>query len=239
MDLSIALAAVIVGYLAGSISFARLVGGFVAPGEDLAKTEVKEDGEKYIFTAVSATSISIRKGPVLGCFTSMLDMAKAAVPTLIFKISFPNSPYFLLTAAFAVVGHNWPIFYRFRGGRGLSPLIGGMLVIDWAGAFVANLIGMILGMALFRDVMLTYAGGAILIIPWLWYRTADWWHLAYALLVNLSFWTATIPDLRQYLRLRRRGVFRDFRQTMSITHAGRTWERIRNRLGLREETEGQ
>ena len=81
-------------------------------------------------------------GARYGCLVGILDILKAAIPSLVFKLWMPDAPYYLLAAALAVVGHNWPIYYRFQGGSGLSPSYGGMLVVDWLGVVVTNILGL-------------------------------------------------------------------------------------------------
>lgn len=228
----IAVAAAIMGYLFGSLSAARMVGRFVAPHEDISKTEFAVPGgeEKFLMTAVSATSISLRAGPKFGCLTTLLDMAKVALPTLAFQLWFPNQYYFLIAATMGVVGHNWPIYYRFRGGRGFSAVFGGLLVIDWIAIPVTSLAGMVFGLLIFRDVLLAYMAGMWLMIPWLWFRTYDVAYLTYAIVINILFLVAMLPDLRQYFKFKREGKVNlaDALQTTDMRHL----TNLADKLGL-------
>lgn len=228
MDGTIAVIAAIIGYLFGSISFTRLIGKIAAPNEDLSKTEFSVPGvdTKVVMTAVSATSLSMRKGPKAGCPTSILDMLKVTLPTLGFKWLYPDAPYFLITAAAGVVGHNWPLYHQFIGGRGLSAIFGGLLVIDWLGILIPNLLGMIIGIAIFQDVLIAYAAGTLLLIPWLWWRTNDFWHVAYAVAVSAAFLIAMLPELRQYIQARREGKMPDLKTALATTDMGRGLEKM-------------
>jgi glycerol-3-phosphate acyltransferase PlsY len=85
--------------------------------------------------------VRLQLGARYGCLVSILDMIKAAVPAFIFKLLYPEMPYYLITAGMATVGHIWPVVHRFKGGRGLSCIIGGMLIVDWVGVLITNLIG--------------------------------------------------------------------------------------------------
>ncbi|MBN1219861.1 MAG: glycerol-3-phosphate acyltransferase [Anaerolineae bacterium] len=207
MGLLIAFVAALIGYLFGSISAARIIGRFVAPQEDISRTELAVPGsdEKFTMTAASATSISLRVGPKYGCLTTIIDMLKVALPVLAFKWWFPESYYFLIVATMGVVGHNWPIYYRFKGGRGFSAVFGGLVVIDWIAIPITSLLGMVLGLIIFRDVLLAYMAGMWLLIPWLWFRTYDMAYLAYAVIVNILFLVAMLPDLKQYFKFKREG----------------------------------
>lgn len=240
MDWTLALLAAVIGYLCGSISFARLVGRIVAPQEDITRTEfaVPGTGEKLEMTAVSATSISMRVGARYGCLTSVMDMVKVAVPTLAFRLWHPEAPYFLIAAAAGVLGHNWPAYYRFKGGRGFSAVFGGMFVIDWIAIPVTSLVGMFLGLLLFRDVLVAYMAGLWLMIPWLWFRTHDLAHLAYALAVNIMFALAMSPEIRQYVRFKREGKV-TLSAAMQSSDMGRGLLKMASRLGVLKESSEQ
>jgi len=233
MDPLIALLATIVGYLCGSISFARLVTRIVAPDTNVTQTEVEvgDSEEKITMGAVSATAVSMHIGPRFGFITVVLDMLKTALPALVFKRVYPDTPYFLITATAGMVGHIWPLYHRFRGGRGLSTVYGGMFAIDWIGVFATSLGGMFLGIFVLRDVLVAYMGGLWLTIPWLWFRTHDLAHLAYALAVNVIFGLAMIPEIRQYIKFKREGKEVDISHTMQYTGMGRGIYKMARRFG--------
>jgi len=234
MDPLIAFLAATIGYLCGSISFARLVVRIVAPETDVTKTEfeVPNGEEKITMGAVSATSVSMHLGSRFGFITVVLDMLKTAIPALVFKRVYPDAPYFLVTATAGMIGHIWPLYHRFQGGRGLSAVYGGMFAIDWIGVFATSLAGMFLGIFVLRDVLIAYMGGLWLTIPWLWFRTHDLGHLAYAFAVNIIFGLAMIPEIRQYVKFRREGKGVDISQTMQYTGMGRGIYRMARRFGV-------
>lgn len=207
MDPLIAVGAAAVGYMLGSISFARLIAGIVAPGKDLSKIEcaLPESEEVFRSDSVSSTAARIHLGTRYGCLTAIFDILKVALPTLAFKLWQPDVPYYLIVAATGLVGHDWPLYHGFQGGRGESPIYGALLVIDPLGVLVTNVAGWILGMAIGHLLILRWAG-LVLMIPWLWFRTESWPHLAYILFANGVYWTTMSGELRQYFRLSRSGV---------------------------------
>jgi acyl phosphate:glycerol-3-phosphate acyltransferase len=222
MDLTIALLAALVGYLLGALSFARIVARFAAPDADISSTMMEIPGKDVglEMKSVSATSVMMHTGPKYGCLTSLLDMAKVSIPTLYFMLMYPGETYFLITAVAGVAGHNFPIYHKFKGGRGVSPIFGGLLVIDWLSIPVTVLVSNILGLALFRNVMLAYTGFTVLLIPWMWFRFHDWAYVAYAVAVTLLFYLAMIPELKQYYQLWRAGELEDIdmEEVMGTTH---------------------
>lgn len=239
MDPLIALVAAAVGYLCGAISFARLVGRIVAPQGDLTQTEIKLDStdDKVIMSAVSATTVSMRLGSKYGFVTVVLDMLKIAVPTLIVKLLYPEAHYFLITAAAGMIGHIWPLYHRFRGGRGLSAVYGGMFAIDPIGVFVTSIGGMLLGLFVLRDMLVAYVGGLWLLIPWLWFRTHEVAYLVYAVVVNIILLLAMLPEAKQYIRLRREGKGDDLAEVMQLTGMGRGIYKMAKRFGVIQEVD--
>jgi len=194
------------GYFLGAVSMARLFGSLVAPGEDVSSEEyrVLED-DSISLDIASATNVSQKLGPRFGCLVSMLDMLKVFVPTLALKLAFPDQPYFLFAAAAGVVGHNFPVYYRFKGGGGLSSAMGGLLAVDWLAVIATPVAGMILGMGLLRDAYVASTLWLFLLVPWFWIRTHDWGHVLYAAVMIVSFLVATLPLTKQYLRIRKKG----------------------------------
>jgi glycerol-3-phosphate acyltransferase PlsY len=192
-----ALAAAI-GYLFGSISFARVVVRLSGRNVDIGHWEVRlPTGETFTSNIVSATSVRLALGSRYGCLTSLLDMAKVALPVLALRLWAPDQPYYLIAAAAGVVGHVLPVWYALRGGHGETPILGGMLVIDPIGLIVTTILGFGIGF-LVGHILAVRWGGLLLLIPWLWVTTADPWAVGYILVaLGLYFW-ASARDLLQY-----------------------------------------
>jgi glycerol-3-phosphate acyltransferase PlsY len=239
MDSWLILIAALVGYLLGSISFARLIFRWVAPGQEITGMELDIPGsdEKAHISAVSGTAVSTKLGAKWGGITAILDILKTLIPTLVFRFLFPGTPYFLIVAAMGLVGHNWPLYHRFKGGRGISPIYGGFLAIAPLGTLVTAIISMIVGLFVLKNVLISYMGGLWLMIPWLWLTTRDPARLAYVLFVNVVFALAMIPDIRGMRDRRRRGVEGDFMASMDMIPMGRMMKKMANRFGLMMETE--
>jgi hypothetical protein len=78
--------------------------------------------------------------------------------------------------------------------------------------------------------------GLWFVIPWLWFRTHDPYHVAYGLAVNVIFLLGIIPEMRQYLRLKREGKGVDVSEAMQQTGMGRGIYKMGRRLGLLDDT---
>jgi glycerol-3-phosphate acyltransferase PlsY len=210
--------AALVGYMVGSISFARVITKVVAPEQDIDVIEIELPGGEAAFqsNAVSATTVRLHLGRRYGCLVSMLDMLKAFVPTLAVKLAWPDDALYLIVAGMVTVGHIWPVFHRFKGGRGLSPILGGMLVLDWLGVMITNLIGLIAGTFLGNNLVVLTGTGIVLMIPWIWIRSSDPAQVAYVAAMNLLYWTAMIPEWREYYRLWREGELKGFNEAEEL-----------------------
>ncbi|HEX5808030.1 MAG TPA: glycerol-3-phosphate acyltransferase, partial [Anaerolineales bacterium] len=217
----------------------RLITRLLAPGLDLEKVRLPNpdgsEGEPLL--TVGATTAAMKLGPRVGCAIGLLDILKAFVPVLAIRLLCPDQYYFLVAGLFAVVGHNWPVYYRFRGGGGMSPTLGGFLAVDWLGTLVANVIGMLFGFAVIRDVFFAYVGWTWFMIPWLWIRTRNPVFVIYALAVNLIFFLALLPEIRRYLEVRKSGVI-DMQQGMEVTPMGRGMLKMARKMGFFKEKGG-
>lgn len=212
------------GYLIGAVSPARIILRFKAPGEDPGRgTDVPLEGSEKTMRlhTVSASSVSVRLGSRYGFATYVLDMVKVFAPTLAARLLFPESRLFLAVAFGAMVGHVWPIYHRFRGGRGLSAVYGTLLAIDPPGIFATAIPGMLFGLVVLRDMLMAYLVGIVLVIPWLWFRTHDLYHLAYAVAVNLVFILAMIPEIRDWRRIKKEQGWNSTRRVMALSGMGR------------------
>ena len=126
---------VALAYLLGSIPFGYLLVR-IFRGED-----VRQSGSGNI----GATNVS-RKSPLLGLFTLLLDAAKGSTAVLLagFFSRGAVSPLVFremsLAALCAVVGHMFPIWLKFRGGKGVATGLGSFLIIAPKAVLIAIVI---------------------------------------------------------------------------------------------------
>jgi acyl phosphate:glycerol-3-phosphate acyltransferase len=122
-------------YLLGSIPFGYLLVR-IFRGED-----VRQSGSGNI----GATNVS-RKSPVLGGLTLVLDALKGtAAVALSYEladrlVAIPTYEQLALAALFAVIGHMFPVWLKFRGGKGVATGLGSYLVIAPKAVLVAAVI---------------------------------------------------------------------------------------------------
>lgn len=236
MDLAFFLFAVIGGYLIGSISFARLVTrGWT--GRDVTQFEVPVEGtdERYKVVSIGANSVSSVLGPKAGMIVSLLDILKIFLPTLFCKLYFSDQPvYALIVAVSGLMGHIWPVYYRFHGGAGFSAILGGLLVIDPLAIVVSNVVGLLLGLVVFRNMVVVSLSWIWLLIPWFWWRTGgDPAHVIYAVVLNLLFILAMVPEIKMAMKYRREGKILEYGiGALSSTPMGRGMLKMARAIGF-------
>lgn len=207
----------LIGYLLGSLSFARIVVHIVSPESDLSGVEVQVPASQARFqsSSISATSVNTLLGPRFGCLTSLLDMTKVGLPALLLKLIFPEFPYFLIYISFGTLGHIWPLYYRFKGGRGMSAILAGFAVADWQGVLITLSISLIVGL-IRKDFYIGNKLSILLMIPWLWFRTQSWMMLLFAISLNLMNLIAAIPEIKEIKRLRKEGRLKEFLRAETV-----------------------
>lgn len=114
---SIALSLVL-AYLLGSIPFAYIIGR-------IGGLDIREVGDRNVGTF----NVFRHAGLVAGIATLIGDVGKGAIAILVAKALSGYELVVFGAGVAAVIGHNWPIFLRFRGGRGLAVVIGVLLVL--------------------------------------------------------------------------------------------------------------
>jgi glycerol-3-phosphate acyltransferase PlsY len=164
-----------VSYLLGSIPFGYILVR-IFRGED-----VRRSGSGNI----GATNVS-RKSPVLGVITLLLDALKGAGAVLL-AISLSGHhgavpPYRVmsLAALFSVLGHVFPLWLKFRGGKGVATGLGSFLVIAPKAVLVAGAV-FVLVVLLFRYISLGSIV-AVALFPLLAWILDEYGHARVALL---------------------------------------------------------
>ena len=110
----------VVAYLLGSVPFGLLVGG-VLGGRDVRKAGSGNIG---------ATNVSRVAGPFAGILTLLLDAAKGSVAVLAAARLTEDSAVWIIVAGIcALLGHCYPLWLHFKGGKGVATAAGVFLVL--------------------------------------------------------------------------------------------------------------
>lgn len=123
---------IVFGYLLGSIPTAYVAGQLIK----------NIDLREYGSGTVSGSMVYEHVGRWVVVPVGLFDIAKGAIPTWLGLQLGLGELVSVIAGLAAVLGHNWPLYLRFTGGRGLSPYMGLMLVIfPWGAVWVLALLG--------------------------------------------------------------------------------------------------
>jgi glycerol-3-phosphate acyltransferase PlsY len=155
---------ILVAYLIGSIPFGYLIVRMTGRGD------VRETGSG----GTGATNVSRRAGKVAGLLTLVLDAAKGAFAVLVAGVALSgqratiNVRWVVAAAAIAAIaGHIFPVWLKFRGGKGVATAAGALFMVAPFALLCAGLVFVIV-VALTRYVSLGSLAAAVLIPFFLW-----------------------------------------------------------------------
>ena len=109
---------IIISYLFGSIPF-----GFI-----LTKAFLKKDIRKIGSGNIGATNVLRTGNKIIGYTTLILDILKAVTPVIYVKFNFPEFLYIASLCSF--LGHVFPIWLKFKGGKGVATYVGILFSIN-------------------------------------------------------------------------------------------------------------
>ena len=170
MDILAYLAIAVIAYLLGSISTGMLVSKAMG-GPDLHKVGSGNTG------ATNALRTMGKKG---GAIVFAGDVVKALLACLVGRLWMGQNGA-LLAGLFVILGHNWPVFFGFKGGKGVSSTCGVMLMTFWWQALICYVItialiaitkfvslGSLALVVLFGILVTATNWGNWLVIAWVW-----------------------------------------------------------------------
>ena len=149
----------IIAYLIGSISFSVII------SKKMAGFDVREKGSKN----AGSTNVLRTVGKKAAVITLLCDVLKGVVAVLIAYIVGKfvndvnvNKDILVQVAALCVViGHTFPIFFKFKGGKGVATSLGIVLLLNWQIGLICLVFALVL-MILTRMVSLGSISAAIL-----------------------------------------------------------------------------
>ena len=180
-------AVVILGYLLGSIPFGLLIG----------RRSAKVDVRQYGSGKTGATNVLRAAGKKAAALVVILDVSKGVLAVL-FAGLIVRGDYLVvgefglgilvaqvLAASAAILGHIFPVFLKFKGGRGVAPFFGGLVALCPPAALFGGEI-LIIGAGLTKFVSLGSIAGAVgtyaILVPLTIMNSFPIEYLAYALI---------------------------------------------------------
>ena len=162
--------AIVAAYLIGAIPFGYAI-YYAIRGEDIRTVGSGNIG---------ATNVGRQLGFRFFVMIFVLDVAKGLLPTLYFPQLVqsatgqrtPDLP--VLVALATILGHNFPVYLKFRGGKGVATSLGALFGLDWVASAVTLTVGASL-VAVTRYVSLASLGGGLCFLAAHFLRTAHPW----------------------------------------------------------------
>ena len=119
MQTMLYISCIILSYLIGAVPFGLFF------GKMFSKIDVRSVGSGNI----GATNVLRAAGKKAAFFTLLGDCLKGALPVLAVKFMFQDDAITGLSGAAAVLGHNYPIYLAFKGGKGVATSFGVVLAV--------------------------------------------------------------------------------------------------------------
>jgi len=187
---------VIFAYLLGSIPFGYLI----------TKISTKKNILEIGWRKTSGSNVFKNVGKWQGILTGIFDILKGYLAIFLAK-SFGFSPLVqILSGAVAVVGHNWSIFLKFAGGRGIGTFIGAFLALSpkilWPSLIPFVLLGIIWNLSIGTILFLICA--LILSIQFQQFETAG----LFTLISLLPLFLKRLSPMKE-LSLEKKGIIKN------------------------------
>ena len=145
--------AALLGYALGCLNPAFLLGK--RRGFDIRDTGSRNAG---------ASNALVTMGPKAAAAVGALDMGKACAAALLAAVLLPGTPAAAAVAgAAAVLGHIFPFYMGFRGGKGFAPFLGMTLALDWR--FFLALVAAVVVITLITDYIVIGTFASIVSVP--------------------------------------------------------------------------
>ena len=186
------IATALIGYILGSIPTGVLVGRLAGI------RDVREYGSGKTGFTNSLCALGVR----WAILVVIVDVAKGSAPVLIGRLFFDEPMAAALGGVAAVIGHTFPVFAGFRGGRGVATAFGAFLAVSPLAAFVVLTFALIV-LAVFRyasvmSIVGVFAGFLAIVVLVLADRTAQP-YLLFAVLTMLAVEFNHIANIKRLI----------------------------------------
>ena len=181
-----------------SLALGAYVVGSVPTAYILVRWMEGEDIRDFGSRNVGALNAYNRTGAWAGLLVLVVDTAKGVLAVAAPRLLGVDPWVLFITTPLVVVGHNWPVFLNFRGGKGAAAIFGISLVIaPWLTIITAG--PSILVMLLLRNVVLGAAFGFILLNTLLWVTGQGAEQVGLCLLLTLLVTGTYVLNVRDHI----------------------------------------
>ncbi len=188
---------VVASYLIGAIPFGYLMVKIAKRGEDI---------RNYGSHTIGATNVLRVLGTKAFIACMILDAAKGYLPTLITWYAFHSFDLQVAAGISAVIGHDFPVYIHFKGGRGVAACFGVYAALAMPLAIGMVAVGIFILLALrYMSVMsmVTVPGGAVVLLLLAIFHVSDDFNYTKAIFgafATFSVLITHIPNIRRLIR---------------------------------------
>jgi glycerol-3-phosphate acyltransferase PlsY len=183
----------LISYLFGSIPFSYIIAKLFK-GIDIRKLGTKNVGAMNvisvagIFPGIIALLFDISKGALIVHFTNKIT---------------EDIGVSLASGLFTVIGHNWPIFLKFKGGKGVATTVGILLLISPLSFLILYLIFIPIIILITNDSYVSASIGFSILPLILWFLERNIWFVIFGILIALIIVIGHLNEIRTYFDGRR------------------------------------
>jgi len=177
-----------IAYLIGSIPFGYIVA-------KMRGINIHKVGSGNI----GATNIARNLGWKLGAVVGVLDFFKSFVPALIANLLFDKAGFVLLVSIMPIVGHIFPIWLNFRGGKGVASIFGLLGAYFGLPTFLGFLVAWFLVVKRVRLMSLVNLVVALLIPVAFWLKYAQIAFILFGVLLGGIIWITHRANIKRLL----------------------------------------
>lgn len=187
------LAIFLISYIIGSIPFSYIIARLYK-GKDIRKLGTKNVGATNVISVV---------GLVPGLVALFFDISKGTLAVYLTEKITGNSVVSIFAGFFTVIGHNWPIFLKFNGGKGIATTIGILLIKSPISFLILYLIVIPITILITNDSFMSASMGFIILPLILWLLKRDIWWVIFGILLALIIVIRHMDELKTYFKGRR------------------------------------
>jgi glycerol-3-phosphate acyltransferase PlsY len=180
---------IVIGYLLGALPTAYIAGRMTA-GKDIRRLGDENAGAANAYRELS---------PKAGVIVGIIDAAKGALVIFIAQAANMSQVVILFTGAAAVIGHNWPVFLGFRGGRGVSTTIGILFVLVTLPMLIMTLPTVLI--LIWRRNVTPSMAFLFIVLP-----LVDWWLKVPGVLITYGVALPALIGITTFFRNRQRAL---------------------------------
>ncbi|HEY51545.1 MAG TPA: glycerol-3-phosphate 1-O-acyltransferase PlsY [Dehalococcoidia bacterium] len=176
--------AIVIAYLLGSIPFAYIAGRL------FKGVDIRQVGGGNIGALNTAREI----GLVPGLLVLIADAGKGSLAVLV--ALWLDVPLILVFGAglAAVVGHNWPVFLKFKGGKGAATTIGVLLALAPLETAISIALTVVL-IVITSNVRLAVVIGLMVLPVIIWQMNGSWMLIVYSIAIFLFLCVRAMPSI--------------------------------------------